>query len=262
MTRFHPSTRSPSSRCPHPGLLSPTPLCLSPTGPSRRPSRTRCPTPCPTVPRCPNPSRRPSPRSEGAGSDFVRRPWEDSGVFDSLKGRLLVATPDLGDPNFERAVVLMLEHTPDGAVGVVLNRPTETTLSEAATDWEGWDALAVPPAVVFVGGPVAQSAVICVARRRGAGEAEGFQAVVEGVGVADLRRPPAQVEAMRIFAGYSGWGGGQLEGELAAGAWFVLDALPEDPLGARPDALWSDVLRRQGGRLALFAACPADPSLN
>jgi putative transcriptional regulator len=192
-------------------------------------------------------------------------------VFESLKGRLLVATPDLGDPNFFRTVVLMLDHTPDGAVGVVLNRPTETGLGEAAADWEGWDELAAPPAVVFVGGPVSQTAVICVASRSGDGPApdrggeadtEGFQSVVGPLGVADLRRPPEAVEAVRIFAGYSGWGGGQLEGELAAGAWWVLDALPEDALGDQPDDLWAQVLRRQGGNLALFAAFPPDPTLN
>jgi putative transcriptional regulator len=191
-------------------------------------------------------------------------------VFESLKGRLLVATPELGDPNFFRTVVLMLEHTPDGAVGVVLNRPTDTGLGEAATDWDGWDELAAPPAVVFLGGPVSQTAVICVASRPDAEpattpedeDAEGFQPVVGPLGVADLRRPPDAVEAVRIFAGYSGWGGGQLEGELAAGAWFVLDADPDDALGEHPDELWSRVLRRQGGRLALFAACPPDPTLN
>lgn len=188
-------------------------------------------------------------------------------MFESLKGRLLVATPELGDPNFFRTVVLMLEHTPDGAVGVVLNRPTETGLGEAAADWEGWDELAAPPAVVFVGGPVSQTAVICVASRVTGAEppdedAEGFQPVVGALGVADLRRPPGAVEAARIFAGYSGWGGGQLEGELAAGAWWVLDAVPDDALGAEPDELWAQVLRRQGGRLALFAACPPDPTLN
>ena len=194
---------------------------------------------------------------------------DDPGVFESLKGRLLVATPDLGDPNFFRTVVLMLEHTPDGAVGVVLNRPTETELGEAATDWEGWDELAAPPAVVFVGGPVSQTAVICVARRSDErpapeidAEAEGFQPVVGPLGVADLRRPPDAVKAARIFAGYSGWGAGQLEGELAAGGWFVLDAVPGDVLTDQPDELWAQVLRRQGGRLALFAACPPDPTLN
>ena len=192
-------------------------------------------------------------------------------MFESLKGRLLVATPELVDPNFFRNVVLMLEHTPDGAVGVVLNRPTETGLGEAAADWEGWDQLAAPPAVVFLGGPVSQTAVICVARRSGDGPAPepdeeagaaGFQPVVGPLCVADLRRPPDSVDAVRIFAGYSGWGGGQLEGELATGAWFVLNAVPDDALGDQPDELWAQVLRRQGGRLALFAACPPDPTLN
>ncbi|MGH8991067.1 MAG: YqgE/AlgH family protein [Acidimicrobiia bacterium] len=191
----------------------------------------------------------------------------------SHRGRLLVATPELGDPNFERTVVLLLEHTPEGAVGVVLNRPSGTPLSEAGADWNGWDAFAAPPDVVFVGGPVARTAVIAVARSvdkpGGSGlspednRPEGFQAVLgDLVGIIDLAVEPRGVEAVRLFAGYAGWGGGQLEGELAAGGWFVLDALPDDPLSPEPEELWREVLRRQGGRLALFATCPPDPSLN
>ena len=97
-------------------------------------------------------------------------------MFESLKGRLLVATPDLGDPNFERAVVFMLEHTEEGAVGLVLNRPSDTALDEAGTEWDGWDTIAAEPAVVYVGGPAAAAtAGICVARPRrqdGAGGSE------------------------------------------------------------------------------------------
>ena len=144
-------------------------------------------------------------------------------VFVSLRGRLLVATPALGDPNFDRTVVLMLEHTEEGAVGLVLNRPSGTDLDEAGADWEGWDLLAARPPVVFVGGPVSRTAVICVAR------------------LGD---------------------GGQLEGEIADGAWFVGDANPGDALTPDPETLWEDVLRRQGGRLAMFALCPSDPSQN
>lgn len=182
-------------------------------------------------------------------------------MFASLRGRLLVATPDLGDPNFDRSVVLLLEHTPEGAVGVVLNRPSETPLDEAGTEWDGWDELASDPPVVFVGGPVARTAVICLARL-GEGGAEGFQPVLGDVGIADLTRPPRGIDAVRVFAGYAGWGDGQLESEVAAGAWFVLDAVPDDALTSDPDDLWREVLRRQGGRLSLFAACPPDPSLN
>ena len=94
-------------------------------------------------------------------------------VFVSLRGRLLVATPALGDPNFDRTVVLILEHTPEGALGVVLNRPSGTGLDEAGADWEGWDAYATDPQVVFMGGPVSRTAVICMARL-GDGGAEGW----------------------------------------------------------------------------------------
>ena len=186
-------------------------------------------------------------------------------MFNSHRGRLLVATPELGDPNFERTVVLLLEHTAEGAVGVVLNRPSGTALSEAGADWNGWDAFAAPPDVVFVGGPVARTAVIAVARAVDAGDekTEGFQAVIgDQVGIVDLGVEPRGVDAVRLFAGYAGWGGGQLEAEMSAGGWFIVDALPTDPLSAEPEELWREVLRRQGGRLALFAACPPDPSLN
>ena len=182
-------------------------------------------------------------------------------VFVSLRGRLLVATPALGDPNFDRTVVLMLEHTPDGAVGLVLNRPSGTDLDEAGADWEGWDLLAAQPSVVFVGGPVSRTAVICVARLA-ADEADGFQPLLGDIGLANMGGPPQGIDTVRLFAGYAGWGGGQLEGEIAEGAWFVVDADPGDPLTADPETLWEDVLRRQGGRLAMFALCPADPSQN
>jgi putative transcriptional regulator len=220
------------------------------------------------------------------------RERENSHVFSSQRGRLLVATPELGDPNFDRTVVLLLEHTPEGAVGVVLNRPSGTPLTEAGADWNGWDAFATPPGVVFVGGPVARTAVIAVARilppggsgvspgepggsgvspgepwgsgvSPGEWKAEGFQPILgDHVGIVDLALEPQGVDAVRLFAGYAGWGGGQLEGEISAGGWFVLDALPSDPLSSDPEELWAGVLRRQGGRLALFAACPTDPSLN
>ena len=183
-------------------------------------------------------------------------------MFVSHRGRLLVATPELGDPNFDRTVVLLLEHTPEGAVGVVLNRPSGTTLTEAGADWGGWDTFAAPPDVVFVGGPVARTAVIAVARTV-EGKTDGFQPVLgDHVGIVDLGLEPGDVDAVRLFAGYAGWGGGQLEAEIAAGGWFILDALPSDPWSAEPEELWREVLRRQGGRLALFAACPPDPSLN
>jgi putative transcriptional regulator len=183
------------------------------------------------------------------------------GVFVSLRGRLLVATPVLGDPNFDRTVVLVLEHTTEGAVGVVLNRPSGTDLADAGADWDGWDDFAAEPPVVFVGGPVSRTAIICLARL-GDGGAEGFQPLLGDVGLADMARAPRGIDAVRLFAGYAGWGAGQLESEIDQGAWFVVDAVPDDALTEEPEDLWSEVLRRQGGRLAMFALCPPDPSVN
>jgi putative transcriptional regulator len=185
---------------------------------------------------------------------------------ETLKGRLLVATPNLGDPNFERTVVLLLEHGPDGALGVVLNRPSELDVAEPLPEWAR--AAAHPP-VVFIGGPVAPSAAVCLARVGRHGGADGWQPLLglgSGIGTLDLDSDPddaiPRLEEIRVFAGYAGWGAGQLEDEIEEGGWFVVDAEPGDPLSPAPERLWATVLRRQKGTLALFAAYPADPSMN
>ncbi len=180
-----------------------------------------------------------------------------------LRGKLLVATPALIDPNFFRSVVLMLEHTDDGALGVVLNRPTDSTLDEPLP---AWAPHAAEPAVVFVGGPVQPESAIGLALTSPGDEPDGFAPLLGGVGTVDLGRAPDDVhpraERLRVFAGYSGWGPGQLERELDQGSWFVVDGEPEDLWSRRPSDLWRDVLRRQRGNLALFADCPADPTTN
>lgn len=181
-----------------------------------------------------------------------------------LVGRLLVAAPVMQDPNFDHTVVLVLEHGSEGALGVVLNRPTDADVFSALPRWE---SLAAEPTVIFVGGPVAPSAAICLAR---AGvierEADGWKPLFHGLGTVDLERDPddlgASVEKVRVFAGYAGWGPGQIDEEIEEGAWFVLDALPADALSSEPGSLWEAVLRRQGGQLALLANFPPDPSLN
>jgi putative transcriptional regulator len=189
----------------------------------------------------------------------------------SLKGRLLVANPLLPDPSFDRTVVLVLAHQEDGALGIVLNRPSELDVDSPLPQWE---RLVADPPVVFVGGPVAPAAAICLARVPEAGrpegtrhpELEGWVPLVGELGTLDLEQDPADlpvaVDAIRVFAGYAGWGTGQLEGEIAAGAWFIVAAEPGDALSGDPDQLWKKVLRRQGGQLALVSAFPADPSLN
>ena len=177
-----------------------------------------------------------------------------------LRGRLLVAAPPLVDPNFDRTVILVLEHGDEGSLGLVLNRPSATALADVLPDWK---AVADHPAVVFVGGPVSPDAVIALAR--GAGGA-GWVPVIDDLGTIDLGGDPtlvaADLIALRVFVGYAGWAAGQLDDELAQHAWFVVDAHASDPFATDPAALWSAVLRRQRGRIAMFASCPEDPSVN
>jgi putative transcriptional regulator len=176
-------------------------------------------------------------------------------------GRLLVALPALDDPNFERSVVLILEHDEDGALGLVLNRPTTTPIDEVL---EGWSALAAAPANLFGGGPVEPRAVVGLAVARP--DAGSGITIVGRIRTIDPTGDPSlltgEVEGARIFAGYAGWGPGQLEDELAQGAWLVVDAEPNDVVSASPDALWHDVMGRQPGAASLMATYPDDPRLN
>ena len=181
----------------------------------------------------------------------------------SLKGRLLVATPTLGDPNFDHTVVLILEHGEDGAIGVVLNRPTATELTDALP---GWRRLAADPAVLFSGGPVAPDAAICLGRGWPGEQAEGYEPLFGVVGTVDLTLDADELspvlQGIRVFVGYAGWGEDQLEEEIDAGAWFVVDSHPDDALSAQPEELWQSVLRRQRGSVAMFANFPPNPAMN
>ncbi|MBW3556339.1 MAG: YqgE/AlgH family protein [Actinobacteria bacterium] len=180
-------------------------------------------------------------------------------------GRLLVATPALEDPNFHRTVVLVLAFGAEGALGVVLNRPNEVPVAAVLP---GWEELAAEPTSMFVGGPVGRSSVICVGRLSGADAAgvPGCQPVAGQIATVDLNLQPADVapavEALRLFSGYSGWDGGQLEAELQVGSWFVVRSQLDDVFGPDPEGLWRRVLRRQGGRLSLYANAPPKLSLN
>ncbi|WP_333769264.1 YqgE/AlgH family protein [Streptomyces sp. IBSBF 2435] len=187
----------------------------------------------------------------------------------SLTGRLLVATPKLADPNFDRAVVLLLDHDAEGSLGVVLNRPTPVGVGDVL---QPWAALAGLPQVVFQGGPVSLDSALALAVVPGeprAGEPVellGWRRVHGAIGLVDLEAPPellaAELGSLRIFAGYSGWGPGQLERELADGAWYVVESEPGDVSAPNPERLWRAVLRRQRNELAMVATYPDDPSLN
>ncbi|MFA9431505.1 YqgE/AlgH family protein [Egicoccus sp. AB-alg2] len=185
-------------------------------------------------------------------------------MHDWQTGRLLVATPALEDPNFARSVVLVLDHDDDGALGVVLNRASDLAVDDTLT---GWSDLVASPPVVFGGGPVEPTAVVALGRAHAAVPAdEGFSTRLDRVRLVDLADDPVlaatDLERVRVFAGYAGWGPGQLESEIDAGAWFTVDAEPTDVFTHQPDRLWQAVLRRQRDELALFSTFPADPSLN
>lgn len=184
-------------------------------------------------------------------------------------GQLLVATPALTDPNFRRTVILLIEHeAAEGTLGVVLNRASEVPVGNVLPSWAD---LASEPSMVFHGGPVALDSALCLAALSGDEEPLGWRSLegspaVERLGLVDLDAPPevlaAELDALRVFAGYAGWGEGQLESEVREGAWYVVAPEPGDPFVADPEGLWRNVLRRQGGDLALVSTFPEDPSLN
>lgn len=185
-------------------------------------------------------------------------------MVDVLDGRLLVASPTLGDERFARTVILLLHHDDDGAFGVVLNRPLPVRVEAVLPAWQ--EAVA-PPGTLFQGGPVGlDGALGLVTIPEGAELHPGVSRMTGPFGVVDLDGDPTAgplgVTGLRIFAGHSGWSAGQLEREVAAGDWYVLDADPADALTPQPDALWRRVLRRQGGTLAIVSTFPPDPSLN
>jgi putative transcriptional regulator len=183
----------------------------------------------------------------------------------SLKSRLLIASPAMADSNFDHTIVLVVEHNADGALGLVLNRPSDAPVSELLPDW---GPVAADPAVVFVGGPVSPDSAIGLALAAEADVAElaGWIPVMGGLGTVDLARDPTEVRprvrSVRVFAGYAGWAGGQLEGELEAGGWFVADSQHDDALTAEPQLLWRGVLKRQPGAVSWLANFPLDPATN
>lgn len=184
------------------------------------------------------------------------------------RGRLVVATPDLSDPNFDGTVVLLLEHEPQGSLGVVLNRPSELLITDAMTrspssDETGWDDIADHPPVVFVGGPVRPNALIALARLSRVTDDDRWQPLSDDLGVLDIGEGPVDsvgdVTALRMFAGYAGWGPAQLEQEIQLGSWFVIEGQPTDGFITDPELLWRLVLRRQGG---VFTTVTDNPVLN
>jgi putative transcriptional regulator len=182
--------------------------------------------------------------------------------MDSLRGKLILAGPMLKDPNFDRTVVLITEHNDDGAMGLVLNRPSEATVGEAVPALT-WIADADDP--VYVGGPVAPNGVIVLAEWHDPSRAVVLVEDDLGFVPGDADDPDllaAAVRRARVYAGHAGWGPGQLEGELEEEAWIVQAPRREELFSDDAEGLWPAVLRRMGREFALLSTMPPDPSLN
>jgi putative transcriptional regulator len=176
-----------------------------------------------------------------------------TGVSKYHRGKLLIASPALSD-FFERTVVLLIEHNEDGAMGVVLNRPSETMVAEAVPTLAG---LGEDGEVVRLGGPVGQNSVVALGEFGDPGESSRL--VVGELGVVDPDHSESLVR-LRVYAGHAGWGPGQLEAELEQEAWVLGDPDPGDPFSEGD--LWAQALARMGGKYALLSTMPLDPSLN
>jgi putative transcriptional regulator len=179
----------------------------------------------------------------------------------TTRGQLLIAGPALLDPNFWRTVVLVVEHSDEGALGLVLNRPSETTVGEAVPQIE---ELVDPHERLFIGGPVQPSSVIVLAQFEDPTDAALL--AFDDVGVLGTGSSPEELAAglrfARAFVGHAGWGPGQLDAELERGDWILESAGVRDAFSTEPRELWSEVLIRKGGSYALVARMPPDPSVN
>ncbi len=184
-----------------------------------------------------------------------------NGAVETLRGQLLIAGPDLLDPNFRRSVILVGEHGEEGAMGVILNRPSPVTVADAVPplaelvgEWE----------LVHVGGPVQPQAIVVLGDFEDAAEAGALVLGSIGFlpGEIETAADIASLTRARVFAGYAGWGPRQLEDEIAEGAWILTPAVPEDIFTDDPDHLWSAVLKRKGGAFAVLAMMPPNPSSN
>jgi putative transcriptional regulator len=180
--------------------------------------------------------------------------------MESLRGQLLISAAALVDPNFRRTIVLIGEHNEEGALGVVLNRPAQVTVGEAVPLL----ASLVPPGdPLFVGGPVQPEAAVVLAEFER--PEESGLLVMGSIGFMLGELEPESMEGItqaRVFAGYSGWGPGQLEDELEENVWITEPAIPADVFADSAEALWQSVVRRKGRKFAILATMPFDPSTN
>ena len=194
----------------------------------------------------------------------------------SCKGRLLVSEPSLADSNFRCTVVLVAEHDEKGAFGLVVNRPGGQAVADLWNGLTGEPCSSQTP--VYIGGPVERAAVFILHNREDLHRPEELpefaEPVVEGLYMGCSREllqkliegeesPVWQDQLVyRVFCGYSGWGAGQLDGELSAGGWVVQPATAEYIFRTDSPQMWKSSMERQGGIYRFFSGMPVDPDVN
>ncbi len=180
-----------------------------------------------------------------------------------VAGSLLIASAALVDPNFARCVLLVLDSDENGTLGVILNRPSEVAVGEVLAPWQD---MASEPGVLFRGGPVELNAALALGAVRNDEVPSGFRPLTGALGMVDLDSSPddflGRLTALRVYAGYTGWGAEQLDDEIAEGSWHVVPAAKSDLFSTDPDRLWREVTRRQPSPLSMLATLPEDANLN
>ncbi len=176
------------------------------------------------------------------------------------RGRLLVATPQLEDPNFRRSVVLLLDHGEEGSLGVILNRPSEVPAERILP---GWTESGGSTPRVFSGGPVQTNSLIALAPTSAIWRAS--TPITEQIALLDLEEDleisAEDLGKVCLYLGYSGWSSGQLQAELEEGAWWTFESDPAD-LFSDPSQSWTSVLSRQNSAARLVAFHPDHSYLN
>ena len=178
------------------------------------------------------------------------------------KGKVLISEPFLNDPNFKRTLILLAEHTAEGSVGFVLNKPTEYLISEVIEDFPEFDAK------VFYGGPVQLNTLQFI--YKGENIIDGSLEISPGLywgGSFEILKMLIKSNAVnpgdfRFFLGYSGWGEGQIDDELEINSWIVSHTATDNIFSDEPDKLWREVLKSMGKKFAILASFPENPSVN
>ncbi|MGC4960759.1 YqgE/AlgH family protein [Gordonia sp. DT218] len=209
-------------------------------------------------------SEEPTPEFYSEGAPDAARDISSAGRV--RPGTLLLASTDLLEPTFARTVIYVMEHNDAGSLGVVLNRTSQTAVHNLLPQWSD---LSASPRALFIGGPVKQDAALCLGVVKLGADISGYEAIrpLNGrVALVDLDGDPEVLSevlvGVRVFAGYSGWGIGQLDGELEQNSWMLASALATDLLVPPTADLWADVLRRQPWPMPLLASHPIDVTRN